>query len=281
MFGYLVADLSGLPEDRLLRYKSVYCGLCRTLAERFGQPARLTLNYDLTFLAVFLESLYEPEESSGENGCIMHPFKKRAWHVSEATEYAADMNIALAYLKCLDDWHDDGSLAALAESALLKAEYGRIKAARPLQCGIIEESISELSELEKSGSEDADACAACFGKFMGAVFNWKDDRWSADVTAFGDSLGRFIYLMDACMDLDGDAVKNSFNPFRRYYGLDNEARFRQILKLFLSDALRSFSYLPIVQDADILKNIMCVGLWQAFDRKFSSPKGTADGSGSV
>lgn len=281
MFGYLVADPSALTEQQLARYKSAYCGLCRCLARRFGQPARLTLNYDLTFLIIFLESLYEPGEDSGEGGCIMHPFKKRPWHISEATEYAADMNLALAYLKCLDNWHDDGSVAALAGSAALKAEYGRIKEARPVQCRVMEESIAELTALEKAGSEDADACAACFGRLMGAVFGWKEDRWSADVSAFGDALGRFVYLMDACMDLDRDAAKNSFNPFRRYYGLDNEERFRQMLKLFLSDALKSFSYLPVVQDTEILKNIMCLGLWQAFDRKFSHPKGTADGSGSL
>lgn len=281
MFGYLVADPSALTETQLARYKSAYCGLCRCLAKRFGQPARLTLNYDLTFLVIFLESLYEPEESSGESGCIMHPFDKRCWHASEATEYAAEMNLALAYLKCLDNWHDDGSLTALAESALLKAEYEKIRSARPMQCSVMEQSVSELTELEKAGSEDADACAACFGRLMGAVFNWKDDRWSEAVFAFGDALGRFIYLMDACIDLDRDTVKNAFNPFRRFYGLENEERFRQMLKLFLSDALRSFSYLPVVQDADILKNIMCLGLWQAFDRKFSSSKGTADGSGSV
>lgn len=281
MFGYLVAEPSALTERQLARYRSAYCGLCRCLGQKYGQTARLTLNYDLTFLILFLESLYEPEENSGENGCVMHPFKKRPWHISSATEYAADVNLALAYMKCLDDRRDDGSLVGLAGSAALKAEYGRIKSERPELCRTMESSLAELSELEKAGSEDADACAACFGALMGAAFNWKNDRWSADVAAFGDALGRFIYLTDACIDLDRDTAKNSFNPLRRYYGLDNEERFREMLKLFLSDALQSFSYLPIVQDAEILKNIMCLGLWQAFDRKFSHPKGTPDGSGSV
>ena len=98
----------------------------------------------------------------------------------------------------------------------------------------------------------------------------------------GDALGRCLYVMDACMDLDGDATWNRYNPFRRYYGLaNNEQRFRSIMNMLLSDCLVAFDRLPLVQDASILKNILCVGLWTQFDRKYKGKKETADGSGSV
>ena len=61
MFGYLVAATKVLEDDELSRYKSVYCGLCRSLKRCFGQHARLTLNFDMTFLVLLLSSLYEPE----------------------------------------------------------------------------------------------------------------------------------------------------------------------------------------------------------------------------
>ena len=82
------------------------------------------------------------------------------------------------------------------------------------------------------------------------------------------ALGRTVYLMDACMDLDRDAVTNSYNPFRRYYGLDNEQRFRDILKMQLGECVYYFDKLPIVQDAMIIKNILCDGLWTQFNRKY-------------
>jgi hypothetical protein len=45
-----------------MRYQAYYCGLCRTLKERYGDLGRLTLSNDMTFLLILLSSLYEPEE---------------------------------------------------------------------------------------------------------------------------------------------------------------------------------------------------------------------------
>ena len=69
MFGYLVAATKVLENEDLARYKSVYCGLCRSLSRCFGQTARLTLNFDMTFLVLLLGSLYEPEEALSERHC--------------------------------------------------------------------------------------------------------------------------------------------------------------------------------------------------------------------
>ena len=46
MFGYVRAVPSVLPEEDARRYEGVYCGLCRTLGQRYGWTARLILNYD-------------------------------------------------------------------------------------------------------------------------------------------------------------------------------------------------------------------------------------------
>ena len=51
--------------------------------------------------------------------------------------------------------------------------------------------------------------------------------------------------------------------------------------MLLGDCVREFDRLPLVQDADILKNVLCVGLWTEFDKKYSRKKGPSDGTGSV
>ena len=51
--------------------------------------------------------MYEPEESSGTARCFMHPVRTHNWASSWVTDYAADMNVALAYLNCMDDWKDE------------------------------------------------------------------------------------------------------------------------------------------------------------------------------
>ena len=273
MFGYLAADTSHLTPEELDRYKSCYCGLCRSLQDRHGIQARLTLNYDMTFLILLLQSLYEPEESGGDEPCLVHPFRSRPWQQSEITAYAADLNLALAYLKCLDNWEDDGSLLALGEAKSLRKAYEDVCARYPRQCSVIQASLRELSALEKDRREDPDAASACFGKLLGELFVWREDRWADTLRRMGEALGRAVYVMDACMDLDGDAARGRYNPFRRWYGLsDNGERFRAMLQMLMGDCLRAFDVLPLVQDVSILKNILCMGFWTQFERKYGEKK---------
>ncbi|MCR5663329.1 MAG: DUF5685 family protein [Oscillospiraceae bacterium] len=281
MFGSLTAGLPLLTEEQLRRYKACYCGLCRSLRERFGLPGALALNYDTTFLALLLTSLYEPDERSGEDACAAHPFRPRSWWRSEYSDYAADMTAALAYLKCRDDWKDEGDPAALTEGALLRKGFKRAQVSYPRQCGAMETALAELGEVERRGLAEPDAAAACFGRLLGEVFCPREDRWAPTLRRFGEALGRCVYILDACLDLDRDALLNRYNPLRRFYGQDNAARFREILQLLLSDAVREFDRLPLVQDAALMQNILCVGLWSAFDRKYGSEEGKPHGPGSL
>ena len=128
------------------------------------------------------------------------------------------------------------------------------------------------------------AAAASFGELMAELMVWREDRWAQDLRALGHSLGRFLYVMDACMDLDADTRRNRYNPFRRFYGLpDNEQRFRDILEMILGECLYAFDRLPLVQDVPLLKNILCAGLWQQFDQKYktNAKRGSPDGTGPV
>ena len=51
MFGYVRPALDRLTQDQRDDYQSAYCGLCHALSRRHGWLARLTLQYDFTFLA--------------------------------------------------------------------------------------------------------------------------------------------------------------------------------------------------------------------------------------
>lgn len=277
MFGYLVAAQEKLSQPQFERYRAAYCGLCRSLRSRHGQISGLTLNYDMTFLVLFLSSLYEPEEQSGSGTCLVHPIEPRDWVMSAASDYAADMNLALAYQKCMDDWEDDGSIAAVCEAGLMKGSYKKLEAQYPRQCAAIASALSRLHEIEKSIPDGADEASACFGDLMAELFVWQEDRWSDTVRRMAAALGRFIYVMDACMDLDKDTLYSRYNPFRKYYGLNNnEQRFRDILRMLLGECIFYFDKLPLVQDADILKNVLCEGLWQQFDKKYGEKRDKSD-----
>ena len=268
MFGFLTARTDLLDDERAARYKACYCGLCRSLRSRRGLSAGLTLNFDMTFLVLLLSSLYEPEEADGRDPCLVHPFSERGWFSSAITDYAADMNVALGYYKCLDNWQDDGSLLSVAEAGLLRRAVGQIRQEYPRQCRAMKDALGALSEIEKKRLDTPDEAAAAFGTLMGELFVLRDDRWSATLRAMGDALGRFLYIMDACMDLGADTLRNRYNPFRRRYGLENAAYFREILQMLLGECLRHYDRLPLVRDKDILDNILCAGVWAQFDRKY-------------
>lgn len=160
MFGFVTADLAGLNEQQRKRYKAYYCGLCRSLSERHGSFARFTLTYDMTFLVMVLSGLYEPFDLSGEAPCPAHPLGKRAFLQSEISDYAADMNVALAYLNCLDDWHDELNAAALASAGVLKQSSEKVCVEYPRQCAVIKQSMEELKQIEDRRDSSTDAAAA-------------------------------------------------------------------------------------------------------------------------
>ena len=65
MFGYVFAHRDSMTEEQLYRYRACYCGLCRSLRVRHGILGEMTLTYDMAFLVMLLNSLYEPEEQHG------------------------------------------------------------------------------------------------------------------------------------------------------------------------------------------------------------------------
>jgi hypothetical protein len=223
----------------------------------------MALTFDLTYLTIFLGSLYEPEEASGEGKCIPHPVKPHGWTRSKVTDYAADMTIALTYHKLLDDWQDDHNLAAKGASAWLKKAYTKVSAAYPRQCEAIERTLRDLAEVEKRRDPSPDAAARCFGELMAELFVMDEDYWANALRAFGYSLGRYIYLLDATCDYDKDVKSGSYNPVILMEKKPEDMR--DTLELLLGDASAAFEKLPLIQDEEILRNILYSGVWQGYN----------------
>lgn len=276
MFGYVIANPDSLTPEELARYKSCYCGLCRELRIRHGSLSRLTLTYDMTFLVLLLESMYEPEAVSGEERCLVHPAHRHVWSASAVTEYAADMNVALAYHNCMDDWRDEHSLISRAEAAMLGEAYMDAKRARGEKCAFIEQKLAELSEIEKRGEPDPDAGARCFGALMGELFVYRpeDTVWSPRLRRFGAELGEFVYIMDAVLDLERDAKRGSYNPLSAIAAGKSEEELHSLLTMLIGEAAAAFELLPLVQDAGILRNVLYSGVWLRYNAELARRHGT-------
>ncbi len=267
MFGYVTVNRDRLTPAEWERYSGFYCGLCRTLRSRFGLGGGLTLSNDSTFLLILLSSLYEPHETNETHRCPIHPMKARACvQAGEASEYVADMNLALAYHTCEDHWRDDRKLPAAAEMRLIREGYERVKKLRPEKCAALKRSLDALAELENARCGDADLAAARMGELLGDVFVWKpDDPWAEGLRAVGDGLGRFIYLMDACEDLASDRRKGHYNPLSALGAKAEDSAFlRGILSTAIARCTDAFERLPLEQDLGILRNILYSGVWSRY-----------------
>ena len=266
MFGYVNANLKELSPAGKQRYSAVYCGICRCIREQASQTARMTLSYDMAFLALLLMSLYEPEEQVHPNACMLHPIKKRPWVDSPYVRYAADMNVALAYYNCLDDWQDDGKHAAKLMANKLEKNYPTISQCYGRQCAAIERCIEELSRLEKENCANIDEVAGCFGRLMGELLVYEEDFWAPTLREMGMALGRFIYLADAAVDYRKDARKKKYNPYLAMGTGENWAQWEEYLVLAMGRCTHYYEKLPLVQDKTILDNILYSGIWTHFGK---------------
>ena len=264
MFGYVTASLGELNQQQRERYGGVYCGICRAIRDQASQTARLGLSYDMAFLALLLMSLYEPREQSGQNRCLLHP-KRRVWYENEYVRYAADMNVALSYYKCLDDWHDDGNRPAKWMANLLEKNCTAIAQKYPRQCEAIRACIGELSRLEKEGCANPDLPAGCFGRLMAELLVFEEDLWADTLRQMGFHLGRFIYLADAAVDYPKDEKKGKYNPYIAMGTGEDWPRWEEYLVLALGQCTREYEKLPLVQDKDILDNILYSGVWSSLN----------------
>ena len=272
MFGYVTINPAELGERNRLRYQAYYCGLCRTLMRRYGNLGRVTLSYDLTFLLILLSSLYEPQEKCASGRCLPHPVKKRDSLENELSGYCADMNIALAYHKCRDDWADDRNLVSRAEAALLEKAYRQVEARYPEKCAAIERCLKDIGALEQEKSLEPDAPANLTARMLGEIYVYRGDYWSAPLRVIGEGLGRFIYLMDAYDDLPADLKRGRYNPLANYHDQEGyESLVRDSLTLVIAECTQAFEMLPLVQDVEILRNILYSGVWMRYRQKQLKP----------
>ncbi len=268
MFGYVLADGARLDEAQRLRYQCCYCGLCHTLRMECSSLSRLALNYDMVFLVLLLTSLYEPEEEVEYCRCIVHPFKKQPHFTNEWSRYGAAMSVILSYGKCMDDWFDDHNPLRLLESRVFRGPSRRAAKAFPRQSKAVGKGIKKLSDLEKRNIRDPDRAANTFARLLGEIFvPVPDDLWAADLRKIGEGLGRFIYLVDAAVDLEADIRKKRYNPLTSLSltGILT-SDFQRDLEAVLGEATTAFERLPIVQDAALLRNILYSGVWMHYRR---------------
>ena len=250
MFGYINVNKSELSEENKKIYQSYYCGLCQKLHSNCGMKGQMLLSYDMTFVVVLLTGLYELENQETQFTCPMHPTKKQIAFENEVSDYCSAINVMLAYHNLVDDWKDDRNYAKMTIASMIRKD------------------MEKLAAYEKKGEENIDIVAGITGDMLGELMAWKEDEWYQELKTLGYYMGKFIYMMDAYEDVDKDEKKNSYNPLR-HLKRENEKDFETLSRLMMTSMMaecaRSFERLPILQHADILRNILYSGVWTKYE----------------
>ncbi len=265
MFGYIITHRQELKVREDEAYQAAYCGLCRSLKKRHGRPGQMTLSYDMTFLALLLTGLYEPKTKTGSRRCPAHPLRRSFYRENRYYDYAADVNVVLTYYKCLDDWEDERRLSRLLCAGFLKGRMKKLKVLYGRKIAETGRRLRLLQEVEQEGICDVDRTSGLFGEIMAEWFVYREDEWEKTLRHMGFFFGKFIYLMDAFEDVEEDLAHGRYNPFAEMCEKESfEQDCGMILKMMMAETCRAFERLPILKDAELLRNILYAGVWTQY-----------------
>lgn len=263
MFGYVKINKMDLTFREYEHYRGYYCGLCKYLKDNHGEISRLSLNYDITFLVILLTSIYRPEHTMIEEGCITNPFKKKKKIINEITEYAASMNVLLAYYKLEDNLNDDRGIKDILAYHIYKGKLELAYEKYPKKAEFIKEQLDKLNNLEKERNTNIDMVSNTFGNIMGEVFAYKNDEFEQRLRMIGFNLGKYIYILDAYEDLEKDLKKGRYNPFLDYIDKKEELKERvdKLISISLGIVGRNIDNLNIKVNTGIIDNIVYSGVF--------------------
>lgn len=218
MFGYVKPYIPDLRVREYEFYRSVYCGLCRSMKKHTGGLSRVTLSFDMTFFALVRLALLRTDARVRRRRCFLHPLRKRPMmDDNEALAYTAQISAVLAYYKLEDTVSDEKGLKRFVARTLKPfARRFRRRALRSLAdvSRIAEDSLRALSALEKEKCAVPDMPADVFGDMLGRLLAHGLEGTEARIAyEIGLHTGRWVYLADALCDRESDRRSGSYNPF--------------------------------------------------------------------
>ncbi len=226
MLGYTLPYYNRLsPADNRV-YRRYYCEGCHQLRAGFGLRSTLTVNYDMTFNTILLNSVAGDVldfEGTTSRICVLDRPKAD----SDLMRAMAAYTLILAKWELRDDETDKPSLKSKAASASLSGAIKKAVEKYPEYDRMVGEGFANLHELEVQGCKDAVLMGRTFGEgLIGALRDIAGDSASDDLDNVFRQLSTIVYLMDAIDDLDEDFMAGTYNPFLPDNGYTNAADYR-------------------------------------------------------
>lgn len=270
MYGYVIPDKTKLRAQDFVLFRAFYCGICCQTGKLFGQLARFTTNFDITFLTALIFDYSKADLIIEEHTCVLNPVRKKATVMpSELLEKIAAVNLILAYGKTLDGKQDrEGAKYGVARLAL-KRGYKKAVKMMPEANELFVKYMEELSLKEKSGETSVDRAADSFAGLYREIAKLLLGSAADDVIAsLCYNVGKFVYLADALDDATTDTKKHRYNPFVAAYGecvnkkqfIAEHKEIEQALAFCVNRAAGCFNELKFTQSYTLLRNVIYDGM---------------------
>ncbi len=268
MFGYIVINKKDLAKEDKIRYKQSYCGLCKALKKNYGTLGSALLSFDMTFVLLLLEDLYNEEGEIIKSHCHSHPINLN-YRKTSFSDYCAHMQALLSLFALKDKVKDEGKYSPLLKN--LEKSEEQLKKDYPRQYESVRSCIERLDEKESENCQDPLLMSKISADLLCEIFvPFEGDLFSDNLSKLGRSIGRYSYLMDAYDDLEKDQKKNTYNPFKNMEKApDFKLYVKELLKDCATEAALTLEKLPLDENLNILRNIIYSGMWTGFERKES------------
>ncbi len=268
MFGYVRYDAPNLFLKDLVLYRAVYCGLCKSIGVSCGQIARLGLSYDMAFLSALLHNMTGQDIKIENQRCVEHCFRPQPMAATDDLTCALGaLNTMLVYYKLTDDVLDEKK--GCFKRACFSKSFKRARKGYPALHAIVTRQLAEQARTERERVPSPDRAADPSAVMMQDLSDeLLGEKKSEATRALFYHLGKWVYLIDALDDYDGDIKKGAYNPFVLTY----ESKNRETLVKehgeelsFLFDSLfyamrEALAQIPFSFNRDLTDNIILRGI---------------------
>ena len=275
MFGYIRACK---PEMRIKEhelYKAVYCSLCKEMGKTYGIFSRFTLSYDFTFYALLNMSLNSNVCDIERKACACNPLKK-CQYLSDRTDtkMPAAASMILCYFKLMDNIKDEKGFKRLKyrlAKPFIASAYKKASRLYPELDGIARDYIESQNHIEQANCNNIDMAAEPTAKCLAEMFKMlsDDEMQKRCLDRVGYSVGRYIYILDAAVDLEEDLKLGRYNPLKdlKLKGEFSKEFIAGQLNICVGEAAKAYELLDIKKFKNILDNLIYLGLQDTFKKE--------------
>lgn len=278
LFGYIKPYKPEMKMMEFDTYKAIYCGLCKQLGEAFGPFSKLTLSYDFAFLSLLCLGIGEDCPGYQRRCCAANPLKRiPCLCTCEDGRFSASAAMTMFYYKVLDNYQDSRAGGKIKALLLLPfASHARKKARKlfPQMDEIIGREMLKQKECEEnfvSVDAAAEPSARALAEITGLIPAEEQNR--RVLYRIGYLVGRWVYLVDALDDLEGDLKSGAFNPYQKKFQLTADSDLTEakeyakgIICLTAGELSNTYELLDLKRYKTILDNIIYLGLRNTLDQ---------------